>query len=116
MRHAHTVDQVRTAEAALMSRLPEGTLMQRAARGLAVAISNFLGSTYGARVVLLIGSGDNGGDALYAGTQLARRGAQVTAVLLSDKAHPEGLAALAAAGRLRRTRRGRSRALSGAER
>ncbi|MEU0089388.1 NAD(P)H-hydrate dehydratase [Kribbella sp. NPDC006257] len=98
MRHAHTVDQVRTAEAALMSRLPEGTLMQRAATGLAVAISNFLGSTYGARVVLLIGSGDNGGDALYAGTQLARRGAQVTAVLLSDKAHPEGVAALAAAG------------------
>ena len=98
MRHAHTVDQVRTAEAALMSRLPEGTLMQRAATGLAVAISNFLGSVYGAKVVLLIGSGDNGGDALYAGTHLARRGAQVTAILLSDKAHAEGLSALLAAG------------------
>ncbi len=98
MRHAHTVDQVRTAEASLMSRLPEGTLMQRAATGLAVAISNFLGSTYGARVVLLIGSGDNGGDALYAGAQLARRGAQVTAILLSDKAHAEGLDALLSSG------------------
>ncbi len=69
MRSAHTVEQVRAAEAALMARLPEGTLMQRAATGLAVAISNFLGGTYGARVVLLIGSGDNGGDALYAGAQ-----------------------------------------------
>lgn len=98
MRRAHTVEQVRAAEADLMARLPEGTLMQRAATGLAVAISNFLGFTYGARVVLLVGSGDNGGDALYAGEKLARRGAQVVAVLLSDKYHREGLAALLAAG------------------
>ncbi len=98
MRRAHTVEQVRAAEAELMARLPEGTLMQRAATGLAVAISNFLGHTYGARVVLLIGSGDNGGDALYAGVRLARRGARVTAVLLSDKAHAAGLEALLAVG------------------
>jgi hydroxyethylthiazole kinase-like uncharacterized protein yjeF len=98
MRRAHTVEQVRAAEAELMARLPEGTLMQRAATGLAVAVSNFLGRTYGARVVLLIGSGDNGGDALYAGARLARRGAQVTAVLLSAKAHAEGLEALLDAG------------------
>ena len=32
---------------------------------------------YGSRVVLLVGSGDNGGDALYAGARLARRGAGV---------------------------------------
>ncbi|MFI5730541.1 NAD(P)H-hydrate dehydratase [Kribbella sp. NPDC051587] len=98
MRRAHTVEQVRAAEADLMAKLPEGTLMQRAATGLAVAISNFIGRTYGARVVLLIGSGDNGGDALYAGARLARRGAQVIAVLLSDHAHADGLAALRAAG------------------
>ena len=98
MRRAHTVEQVRAAEADLMARLPEGTLMQRAATGLTVAISNYLGFVYGARVVLLIGSGDNGGDALYAGEKLARRGAQVTAVLLSDKAHQAGTAALIAAG------------------
>jgi hydroxyethylthiazole kinase-like uncharacterized protein yjeF len=98
MRHAHTVEQVRAAEADLMARLPEGTLMQRAATGLAVAIGNFIGHVYGARLVLLVGSGDNGGDALYAGEKLARRGAGVTAVLLSDKAHPAGLEALLAAG------------------
>ncbi|ADB35050.1 carbohydrate kinase, YjeF related protein [Kribbella flavida DSM 17836] len=98
MRRAHTVEQVRAAEAELMARLPEGTLMQRAATGLAVALGNFLGRVYGARVVLLVGSGDNGGDALYAGEKLARRGAQVVAVLLSDKVHTAGLAALRQAG------------------
>ncbi|WP_328990954.1 NAD(P)H-hydrate dehydratase [Kribbella sp. NBC_01245] len=98
MRRAYSVGQVRAAESALMAVLPDGTLMQRAAYGLSVALSNFMGFVYGARVVLLVGSGDNGGDALYAGVFLARRGARVTAVLLSDKAHPEGLAALRSAG------------------
>lgn len=98
MRRAHTVEQVRAAEASLMATLPEGTLMQRAATGLAVAIGNFVGRTYGVRVVLLVGSGDNGGDALYAGEKLARRGAHVVAVLLSDKVHAEGLQALRVAG------------------
>ena len=45
--------------------------------------------------MLLVGSGSNGGDALHAGAKLARRGAQVTAILLQpDRAHPGGLAAL----------------------
>lgn len=98
MRRAHTVEQVRAAEAELMARLPEGTLMQRAATGLAYAVVDLLGSAYGRRVLLLVGSGDNGGDALYAGALLARRGAGVEAWLLSDHAHDGGLAALRAAG------------------
>ena len=98
MLHAHTVEQVRTAEAALMARVPQGALMQRAAAGLAVAIVDFLGSAYGRRVLLLVGSGDNGGDALWAGAMLARRGVQVEAWLLSDQAHAEGRAALQRAG------------------
>lgn len=98
MRRAHTVEQVRTAEAALMRTLPDGTLMQRAAHGLALAIADLLGSTYGRRVLLLVGSGDNGGDALYAGATLARRGAGVEAWLLGSAAHEGGLAALRAAG------------------
>jgi len=98
MLHAHTVEQVRAAEAELLARLPEGALMQRAAYGLATAVLDFLGSAYGRRVLLLVGSGDNGGDALWAGATLARRGAQVEAWLFSDRAHPEGLAALSRAG------------------
>ena len=98
MLHAHTVEQVRAAEAELMARLPEGALMQRAAAGLAAAIVDFLGSAYGRRVLLLVGAGDNGGDALWAGAMLARRGVQVEAWLLSDRAHAEGTAALTRAG------------------
>jgi hydroxyethylthiazole kinase-like uncharacterized protein yjeF len=100
---AHTVEQVREAEAALMAQLPDGALMQRAAHGLAYAVIDLLGGGYGRRVLLLVGSGDNGGDALYAGAVLARRGAYVEAWVLSDKAHRGGVDALRrAGGRLRR--------------
>ncbi|WP_326688546.1 NAD(P)H-hydrate dehydratase [Streptomyces sp. NBC_01795] len=99
MRTGYGVEAVRAGEGTLMARLPDGALMQRAAAGLAVACARLLGRTYGARVVLLVGSGDNGGDALYAGARLARRGAGVTAVLLSpERAHEGGRAALRAAG------------------
>ncbi|MEV8016643.1 NAD(P)H-hydrate dehydratase [Streptomyces sp. NPDC086554] len=99
MRTAYRVGTVRAAERSSMARLPEGALMQRAAAGLAVVCAQVLGKVYGARVVLLVGSGDNGGDALYAGARLARRGAGVSAVLLSpERAHAGGLAAFRAAG------------------
>ncbi|MGA4958036.1 NAD(P)H-hydrate dehydratase [Streptomyces lavendulocolor] len=98
MRTAYRVETVRAAEAELMARLPDGALMQRAAAGLAAACAGLLGRVYGARVVLLVGSGDNGGDALYAGARLARRGAGVSAVLLGPRAHEGGLTALRAAG------------------
>ncbi|MDT0387435.1 NAD(P)H-hydrate dehydratase [Streptomyces dubilierae] len=99
MRSAYSVDTVRNAERELMARLPEGALMQRAAAGLAAACADVLGRVYGSRVVLLVGSGDNGGDALYAGARLARRGAGVTAVLLApERTHAAGLAALRRAG------------------
>ncbi|GAA4671042.1 bifunctional ADP-dependent NAD(P)H-hydrate dehydratase/NAD(P)H-hydrate epimerase [Streptomyces chumphonensis] len=99
MRNAYRVEVVRHAERELMARLPEGALMRRAAAGLAAAAADLLGRVYGTRVALLVGSGDNGGDALYAGARLARRGAGVTAVLLSpDRVHPGGLAALRRAG------------------
>jgi hydroxyethylthiazole kinase-like uncharacterized protein yjeF len=98
MRFGHEVGKVRAAEQALMARLPAGTLMQRAAAGLAAVCAGLLPRVYGARVVLLIGSGDNGGDALYAGARLAARGAAVEAVLAGAKTHQGGLAALRAAG------------------
>ncbi|MGP3754440.1 NAD(P)H-hydrate dehydratase [Streptomyces sp. IBSNAI001] len=102
MRHAYSVETVRNAEKALMARLPEGALMQRAAAGLAVACGDLLrrnGRVYGSRVLLLVGSGDNGGDTLYAGARLARRGAGVRALLTTpDKVHRAALAALLAAG------------------
>jgi hydroxyethylthiazole kinase-like uncharacterized protein yjeF len=102
MRQAWRVADVRAAERELMARLPEGTLMQRAAAGLARRCALLLedsGGVYGARVLLLVGSGDNGGDTLYAGAALARRGAQVRALLLKpDRVHLAGLSALRRAG------------------
>jgi hydroxyethylthiazole kinase-like uncharacterized protein yjeF len=98
MRDAREVAKVRAAEAELMAALPDGTLMQRAATGLAVVCAQLLDGTYGARVVVLAGSGDNGGDALYAAARLARRGAAVLAVAAGSKLHPGGAADLRAAG------------------
>lgn len=97
MRGAHPVAEIRAAEERLMALLPVGTLMQRAATALAVACARRLPAVYGARVVLLVGSGNNGADALWAGAQLARRGAAVTAVLTGE-AVQDALAALRAAG------------------
>lgn len=102
MKRAHEVQQVRAAEAALMACLPTGALMQRAAAGLARTCAEVLararGRVAGATVVLLVGSGDNGGDALWAGARLAARGARVLALPTGERQHEEGLAALLAAG------------------
>jgi hydroxyethylthiazole kinase-like uncharacterized protein yjeF len=82
-----------------MARLPPGALMQRAAAGLAHAVVDVLDSSYGARVGLLVGSGNNGADGLYAGARLARRGVRMEAVLVDPaKVHAGGLAAYRGAG------------------
>jgi len=98
MRAAHTVAAVRDAEAPLLASLPPGALMQRAVHGLVGQAVAFLDRrVYGRRVVVLAGGGDNGGDALWAGAKLAARGARVDA-LAPGRTHPEGTAALLAAG------------------
>lgn len=99
MRGYFTADEVRAAEAELFGRVAAGVPMQRAAYGLADVVAAELrertGGIAGRRVTLLVGSGDNGGDALFAGSLLRRRGVAVSAVLLSpDRAHAKGLAAL----------------------
>jgi ADP-dependent NAD(P)H-hydrate dehydratase / NAD(P)H-hydrate epimerase len=98
MRKAHDVATIRAAERALMATVPPGALMQRAAAGLASVCAGLAGTVYGARIVVLAGSGDNGGDALYAGARLARRGASVVAVAAGGRVHEQGAAALRTAG------------------
>ena len=84
--------------------------MQRAAAGLATVCLRLLGGVYGRRVVLLVGTGNNGGDALFAGARAGpprrpghRRPAR------PDRAHPPGWPRCAgpAAGPGRRTDRRR---------
>lgn len=96
MLRAHDVDDVRAAESALMARLPDGELMRRAARGLAEALDHV---PPGELLLVLVGPGDNGGDALFAATHLLDRGVRVDLCLLDpDRVHAEGLAAARDAG------------------
>lgn len=103
MRHFYTVEAIRAAEAPLLASLPDGALMRRAAFGLATAIARELtartGRVAGRSVCAVVGSGDNGGDALWAATLLRRRGAAARAILLNpERAHAKGLAAFVHAG------------------
>jgi len=103
MRHYYSADAIRDAEAPLLASLPDGALMRRAAYGLAVAIVGELtartGGVAGRRVCAVVGSGDNGGDALWATTFLRRRGAAADAVLLKpEHTHRKALAAFRNAG------------------
>ncbi|WP_134322751.1 NAD(P)H-hydrate dehydratase [Cumulibacter soli] len=97
----YTAEQVRDAEAARMREVPAGSLMQQASYGLAQVVLRLLrasGGVYGRRVVLLVGPGGNGGDALYAGVTLLRRGVGVEAVLLRSQTYPGALPAFLASG------------------
>src|SRR6201998_1428526 len=103
MRHYYYVEAIRDAEAPLLASLPDGALMRRAAFGLATEIIGELtartGGVGGRRVCAVVGSGDNGGDALWAATFLRRRGAAADAILLKpERTHQKGLAAFRKAG------------------
>ncbi|MGM0384586.1 MAG: bifunctional ADP-dependent NAD(P)H-hydrate dehydratase/NAD(P)H-hydrate epimerase [Actinomycetota bacterium] len=100
MIRAHGSDAIRAAEAPLLAAgVP---LMRQAARALAVATVREI-RTRGQRVpgsvvLALVGGGNNGGDALWAVADLARRGVVAHAALCARTAHAEGLAAARAAG------------------
>ena len=106
MRYYYSADEIREAEAPLLASLPDGVLMRRAADGLATAIARELlvntGGVAGRSVCAVVGSGDNGGDALWAVTFLRRRGVAASAVLLNpERTHKKALAAFRkAAGRV----------------
>ncbi|MFB2583119.1 NAD(P)H-hydrate epimerase [Herbiconiux sp. P15] len=106
--HAYTAQQVRDAEA---PHLAVGEpLMQRAAHGLAQEIRRLIDTTEAATaaggagdprpstVLLLVGSGSNGGDALFAGAELAQAGSPVRALALGSRLHEAGAAAARAGG------------------
>lgn len=105
MLRAHTESQVRAAEKPLLASQPEGTLMRRAASGLAAELLRELrrlrGRVYGSTALLVVGPGDNGADALHAGADLAGRGVRVHAVVLQARVHRAARDRfLAAGGRL----------------
>ena len=96
MLKAHSVAQIRAAEEALAVHAGWDGLMQTAARGLADALDAM---APGDLVLMLIGPGNNGGDALFAATHLLDRGVRVDLCLLdAEKVHAAGLEAAVAAG------------------
>ena len=100
MEAVFTVDQIRRAEQPLLRAQDEpDELMRHAAKAVADAAKVMLAAPkpyflgrYATRVLLLVGSGGNGGDALYAGSLLAAEGIGVDAVLLGDAPHERALA------------------------
>ncbi|MCX6484712.1 MAG: NAD(P)H-hydrate dehydratase [Mycobacterium sp.] len=109
MRYYYTAEQIRAAEAPLLAALPDGALMRRAAIGLVTAIAGELrrgtGGIAGRRICVVVGSGDNGGDGLWAATLLRRRGVAADAILLDpERTHASALTAfLNVAGRVVQT-------------
>ncbi|WP_423446315.1 bifunctional ADP-dependent NAD(P)H-hydrate dehydratase/NAD(P)H-hydrate epimerase [Kocuria sp. KSNUG] len=95
---------VRAAEQPLLDAGRGDELMRRAALGLARECERQLrgqtrrGALAGSSAVVLVGPGNNGGDGLWAGTFLRRRGVSVVAVLTGSRAHEAGLAAFTRAG------------------
>ncbi|MGC5222058.1 NAD(P)H-hydrate epimerase [Micromonospora sp. DT81.3] len=88
--------QVRAAEKPLLD--AGEPLMLRAAGALARIALGELGAR-GGRVLVLAGSGDNGGDALFAGAHLAAEaGVAVDLLLTSDRVHTAGFEAAVEAG------------------
>ena len=65
---------------------PLEVLVQRAGRAVATAALRLLGGTYGRRVVVVAGPGNNGADGRVAAALLARRGVRVRVVEATDVA------------------------------
>ncbi|MGE0314886.1 MAG: NAD(P)H-hydrate dehydratase [Lautropia sp.] len=78
---------IRRVEAAMLRVEPEGELMRRAADAVAAEAGRMLRAMPPCSpVVLLVGPGNNGGDALFAGLALAARGHRVDAFAAAPRA------------------------------
>lgn len=100
MRTLYTVEDIRAAESALMARQQhEDELMQSAAHAVATVAEKLLADTSDP-VMLLVGPGGNGGDALYAGAVLGMQGTSVVAYALDgiDNVHQRAARAFTSAG------------------
>jgi ADP-dependent NAD(P)H-hydrate dehydratase / NAD(P)H-hydrate epimerase len=63
----------------------EETYMENAGRGIAQAVINFLETSFASKIYLLVGKGNNGGDAFVAGRYLLSKGLTVEAIQLEAK-------------------------------
>ncbi len=80
-----TPDEMHAADArTIASGTPESVLMQRAGRAVAWRVRQVLGGTYGRRVVVVCGKGNNGGDGRITASALAEWGVHVRVVEIAE--------------------------------
>lgn len=87
-----TPQQMRAIDAAATLVTPIATLIERSGEAVMWSALRMLGGTYGRRVVVLVGPGNNGNDGRVAAHRLAQRGVQVT--VHATDALPDGLPAV----------------------
>jgi hydroxyethylthiazole kinase-like uncharacterized protein yjeF len=80
-------------EATIASGTPGFALMEQAGRAVARASVTLAGRRYGARVAIVCGKGNNGGDGFVAARVLHREGVAVACLLLADEFDYKGDAA-----------------------
>ena len=90
--------QIKAAEEAFFAANPGVDLMQIAAARVAEAAMAMLPDHGHRRVLIAVGPGNNGGDGLFAGRDLAQAGVRVSVWPTADAAHEAGLEAAKAAG------------------
>jgi hydroxyethylthiazole kinase-like uncharacterized protein yjeF len=82
-----TIDEMKAIEqAADKSGLTYDQMMHNAGKSIATAIQAFLEDVEGLRVVILVGTGNNGGDGLVVGYHLHEAGAQVAVYQVKERA------------------------------
>ena len=87
MNSLYCVARIREIEHAACATLPAGSLMQRAGQAAAKVALELLPVPHGhARVLVLAGPGNNGGDALETAHRLAHAGVQVSVLLIKPPA------------------------------
>ena len=78
----YTVAQIRAIEQAALDNLPAGTLMQRAGKAVAdAALALLAQDTSNRHILIAVGPGNNGGDALIAALELAMHGVRISIVM-----------------------------------
>ena len=79
-----SVEEMRAVDAEALGSVSEETLVERAGTAVATWAVRLLGGTYGRRVVVVAGKGNNGADGRVAAQRLRRRGARVTVLEAAD--------------------------------
>jgi hydroxyethylthiazole kinase-like uncharacterized protein yjeF len=94
MNNLYSLTQIREIEHAAAANLPAGTLMQRAGLAATRLALELLPVPHGhARVLVLAGPGNNGGDALETAHRLSLSGVQVSVLLIKPPATKDAEAA-----------------------